>query len=85
MAAFKNGMKTIIIPQENLPDLAEVDDAVKKAVTFVPAATMDTVLRTALVRIPLPLQPQETEVKRQLPVTLPVESSEPRKSTVLRQ
>ncbi len=49
MAAYKNGISTVIIPEDNLPDLEEVDEAVKANVSFVSAKTLDTVLETALV------------------------------------
>ena len=49
MAAYKAGIHTVIIPEENLPDLEEVDETVREHVTFVPAKTLDTVLNTALV------------------------------------
>ncbi|MEG2073360.1 MAG: endopeptidase La, partial [Angelakisella sp.] len=48
MAAYKHGMKTIIIPAENLPDLEEVEKVVRDNVRFVPAESMETVLETAL-------------------------------------
>ena len=49
MAAYKAGIHTVIIPEENLPDLEEVDETVREHVTFVLAKTLDTVLNTALV------------------------------------
>lgn len=49
MAAYRAGIRTICIPQENVPDLDEVDETVKKAVHFVPAEDISTVLETALV------------------------------------
>ena len=52
MAAYKNGMTTVIIPKANLSDLAEIDDTVRKNITFIPADNMETVLRHALVRVP---------------------------------
>ena len=48
MAAYKAGIKTVIIPFENEPDLEEVDDTVKKNVSFIPAKTIETVLDNAL-------------------------------------
>ena len=50
MAAYRLGIKTIIIPQENKPDLDEVDDVVKNAVNFVFADHISTVLDTALAK-----------------------------------
>ena len=48
MAAYIHGMKTVIIPAENLSDLAELAPTVRDALTFVPADTMETMLKTAL-------------------------------------
>ena len=48
MAAYKAGVKTVILPEANLPDLEEVDPVVKEAIRFVPAEHIDTVLKTAL-------------------------------------
>ncbi|MBR1592375.1 MAG: endopeptidase La [Ruminococcus sp.] len=50
MAAYKAGIKTVVIPADNKPDLEEVDDAVKNAVDFVCAETLEDVLDTALVK-----------------------------------
>lgn len=49
MAAMRHGVTTVIIPQDNLRDLEEIDQTVRKALHFVPARTMDTVLETAFV------------------------------------
>jgi len=49
MAAYKAGIKTVIIPEDNLPDLDEIDSVVKENVTFSPAKTLKTVLQMALV------------------------------------
>lgn len=50
MAAYRSGIKTIIIPEDNVADLDEVDDVVKAAIRFVPAKHVHTVLETALTR-----------------------------------
>jgi len=44
MAAYKAGMKIIIIPKDNLPDLEEVEQVVKDNVRFVGVSTIDEVL-----------------------------------------
>ena len=49
MAAYRLGIKTIIIPEDNRSDLDEVDDVVKDAVSFVFAKNINTVLDNALV------------------------------------
>jgi ATP-dependent Lon protease len=51
MAAYKAGMKTVIIPIGNKGDLEEVDDVVKASVNFVFAETLTDVLDTALDKI----------------------------------
>lgn len=61
MAAYKNGVKTVLIPADNLPDLAEIDQVVKDNVKFVPIKKIDTALENALKYMPMPL-PQETTV-----------------------
>ena len=48
LAAVRAHVKTIIIPKRNLKDLEEIPPHLRKKVRFVPAATMDDVLATAL-------------------------------------
>ena len=48
MAAYKLGIKTVIIPIDNKPDLEEVDDVVKNNIEFVFAENLTDVLDTAL-------------------------------------
>lgn len=82
MAAYKYGMKQVIIPAANLPDLAEVDPVVKEAIRFVPAETMETVLRTALLRYPQETHPVPLQEMDHLAIP-PVESG--KGQPVLRQ
>lgn len=49
MAAMRSGIKTVIIPAENVKDLEEIDQTVRAALQFVPAEHVDTVLAQALV------------------------------------
>ncbi|NCB62483.1 MAG: endopeptidase La [Clostridia bacterium] len=48
MAALRNGMRTVILPAENEPDLAEIDQTVRSALHFIPVAHVDEVLAAAL-------------------------------------
>lgn len=48
MAAYKNGVKTVIIPKENSRDLAEIDEEVKNNVTFIPVSDIKEVLKIAV-------------------------------------
>ena len=49
MAALRHGISTVIIPEDNLRDLEEIDQTVRKSLNFVVARHVDTVLDTALV------------------------------------
>ena len=48
MAAYRAGIKTIIIPYDNISDLDEVDPKVKETVTFEPVKTVEAVWDIAL-------------------------------------
>ena len=52
MAAYMHRMKLVIIPEENVPDLAEVEDAVKSGMEFLPVSHYDEVMRAALTHMP---------------------------------
>ena len=52
MAALRRGIHTVVIPAENLRDLEEIDQTVRKALNFVVASHIDTVLETALIEVP---------------------------------
>ena len=49
MAAYRMGIKTVIIPQKNVPDLSEIDEKVRTALKFVPVTELDEVFEIALV------------------------------------
>ena len=48
MAAYKSGIKTVIIPEENIKDLEEIDDKVKSSLKIVPVTSADAVFDIAL-------------------------------------
>ena len=50
MAAFRQGIRTVIIPKDNLRDLEQIDQTVRNSLNFVAAQSIDTVLETALIR-----------------------------------
>lgn len=50
MAAYRMGIRKVIIPKKNVPDLAEVDQKVKSSIEFVSAASLDDVFENALVK-----------------------------------
>lgn len=48
MAALRNGMKTVLIPADNVSDLEEIDQTVRAALKFVPVEQVDQVLSVVL-------------------------------------
>ena len=55
LAAHRGGIKTVLIPEENVKDLAEIPDNVKNHLEIVPVRWIDKVLECALERMPEPL------------------------------
>ena len=49
MAAYREGIKTVLIPKDNVSDLFEVDEEVKKEVLFIPVSELGQVLHRALI------------------------------------
>ncbi|MDQ7744171.1 endopeptidase La [Hydrogenophaga pseudoflava] len=59
LAALRGGIKTVIIPEENVKDLAEIPENVKQGLEIVPVKWIDKVLSIALERQPVPLTEEE--------------------------
>jgi ATP-dependent Lon protease len=55
LAAHRGGIKVVLIPEENVKDLAEIPDNVKNHLEIIPVKWIDKVLEIALVRAPVPL------------------------------
>jgi ATP-dependent Lon protease len=52
LAALRGGIKTVLIPEENAKDLADIPDNVKAGLTIIPVTHVREVLKLALVREP---------------------------------
>ncbi|MCX7229426.1 MAG: endopeptidase La [Burkholderiales bacterium] len=59
LAAHRGGIKTVLIPEENVKDLADIPDNVKNKLEIVPVKWIDRVLEVALERPPTPLAEEE--------------------------
>ncbi|MFN4141620.1 endopeptidase La [Aestuariivirga sp.] len=55
LAALRAGIKKVMIPEENVKDLAEIPENVKAGLEIIPVSRMDEVLKHALVRMPEPI------------------------------
>jgi len=62
LAALRGGIKTVLIPEENVKDLQEIPDHVKSVLEIVPVRWIDKVLEIALESIPVPLTDEEVAV-----------------------
>ncbi len=54
LAAQRGGIQTVLIPEQNRKDLAEIPDQIKKKLDIRPVRWIDEVLELALVRMPMP-------------------------------
>ncbi len=61
LAALRSGIKTVLIPQENEKDLADVPDNVKGALTIIPISTVDEALKLALTGPLIPVEWNEED------------------------
>jgi len=59
LAAQRGGIKTVLIPEENVKDLAEIPENVKNQLDIVPVRWIDRVLEMALQTMPTPLSDEE--------------------------
>ena len=56
LAAVRGGIRTALIPEENVKDLAEIQDTIKNRIEIVPVKWIDKVLELALERLPIPVE-----------------------------
>jgi ATP-dependent Lon protease len=75
LAALRAGIKTVLIPEENEKDLADIPDNVKKGLKVIPVSNVDQVLKTALVK---PLAPIEWIEPAEMEPAAPAESDDER-------
>jgi ATP-dependent Lon protease len=59
LAALRGGIRTVMIPEENVKDLADIPDNVKSRLEIVPVKWIDRVLEIALERQPVPLAEED--------------------------
>src|SRR5690554_5930820 len=59
LAAHRGGIKVVMIPEENVKDLADIPDNVKNHLEIIPVRWIDRVLEVALQKMPTPLSDEE--------------------------
>ena len=60
LAALRGGIKTVLIPEDNVKDLQDIPENVKNGLEIVPVKWIDKVLEVALVAMPQALTEEET-------------------------
>ena len=77
-AAYTMGIRTLLIPKENMRDIAELDEVVRNEVTFIPCETLDDVLKNALVypteKISTAENDKKDEKGESIPAILPAQN-----------
>jgi ATP-dependent Lon protease len=69
LAAGRGGIKTVLIPEENVKDLAEIPEEIKNRLDIRPVRWIEHVLEAALERKPTPLMEAPTEAPPPVPQT----------------
>jgi ATP-dependent Lon protease len=62
LAALRGGIKTVLIPEENVKDLSEIPDIVKNGLEIIPVSHVKDVLEVALISKPEPIEWPQDEV-----------------------
>ena len=77
-AAYTMGIRTLLIPKENMRDIAELDEVVRNEVKFIPCETLDDVLKNALVYPSEKISAAENDKKEEkgesIPAILPAQN-----------
>ncbi|MEM7302460.1 MAG: endopeptidase La, partial [Pseudomonadota bacterium] len=63
LAALRGGIKTVLIPEENAKDLADIPDNVKNKLEIIPVSHLDEVLPKALISMPEAIEWSEEDAK----------------------
>ena len=61
LAALRGGIKTVLIPEENVKDLAEIPANAKEGLEIIPVSHVDEVLARALVEAPVAIEWSEAD------------------------
>ena len=62
LAAHRGGIRTVVIPYDNLKDLKEIPDNITQDIEIIPAKWIDEVLQIALQYMPTPLKEEGDEI-----------------------
>jgi len=84
LAAHRGGIKTVMIPEENVKDLQDIPENVKNHLEIVPVRWIDRVLEVALETMPQPLPEDEVQKPAEPVAAAPAAVTPPVASTDVR-
>src|SRR4029078_10132600 len=73
LAAGRGGIKTVLIPEENVKDLVEIPDEIKNRLDIHPGRWIEQVLEQALERQPSPLPEEKEKATPAVPPAVPAD------------
>lgn len=76
LAALRGGITKVLIPEENVKDLAEIPENVKEGLEIVPVSHVDQVLEHALIDMPSPIEWTEADDLASQPGAQPLQGGE---------
>ena len=85
LAAGRGGIKTVLIPEENVKDLAEIPDEIKNRLDIHPVRWIEQVLEAALERQPTPLPDDKAADAAAVPPAPRPRTRSPRSSSTERR
>jgi ATP-dependent Lon protease len=74
LAALRGGIKTVLIPEDNVKDLQDIPENVKNGLEIVPVKWIDKVLEVALERMPEALPEEEVAAVSAVVALVPVDA-----------
>jgi ATP-dependent Lon protease len=75
LAAGRGGIKTVLIPEENVKDLVEIPDEIKNRLDIHPVRWIEQVLEQALESQPVPLPEEKDKAEEAVPPATPADDS----------
>jgi len=81
LAAGRGGIRTVLVPEENVKDLVEIPDEIKNRLELVPVRWIEQVLEHTLEHLPTPLEGDSPKVE---PPSVPPTAAADDKSAVIK-
>jgi ATP-dependent Lon protease len=84
LAALRSGIKTALIPEDNVKDLEDIPESIKDGLEIIPVSHVDQVIKHALVQAPVPIVNTDSVVGKKPLDTVAVDVAAKKKDNVIR-